>query len=331
MIVCLYGRPYTPFVEPVIRDLIAATTELGGDMRALAIEDACRLPQVFESVTQLYVLPFDPPASRTGPTAAQDLVAELFPNARPLVGFGTHELCWDKIATQERLRDRGVPIPDTLVTSFAEDVIEFVRTHEFAVLKRNRSCAGQGHFIVWLEGDQLVGDGGSHRYFLDLVADEPAYLHGERLCYPGPFYLQRLIADIGPHSVTPPQALRAYVVDREIAFWTERYRERYTRPSDWIISHARGARYRFVQNVSSEAQKAALRAAGAVGARVCAVDLVRTSRGGTYVLEVDCDGVHMFIDRSFKASPEYRAFFDFDTHIARLIVGETPLPQPAAF
>lgn len=329
MIVCLYGRPYAPFVEPVVHDLIGAAAALGTEIRPLTIEDACRLPRAFESVRQVYVLPFDPPASKIGPNAAQDVVAEIFPNARPVVGFGQHELCWDKIATQERLRDRGVPIPDTLVTAFPEDVTEFVRTHEFAVLKQNRSCAGQGHFVVWFDDNQLVADGGSHRYVLDLVADGPAHLHGDRLSYPAPFYLQRLIADIGPRSVTPPQVLRAYVVDREIVFWTERFRERYARPSDWIINRALGARYRFVQNVSDEAQKAALRAAEAVGARVCAVDLVRTARGGTYVLEVDCDGIHMFIDRGFKQAPEYRPFFDFDYYIARAIVGEAPPPKAA--
>jgi len=324
MIVCLYGRTYSLFVEPVVRDLVEATIAAGSDMRALTIEDACRLPQPLESVSQVYILPFDPPASNGGPKAAQDAVERVFPHARLVVGFGTQELCWDKIATQERLVDRGVPVPDTLVTELPEEVFEFVRTHEFAVLKQNRSCAGQGHLVVWLEGEQLVGDCGSHRYALDLASAGPPHLHGECLTYPAPFYLQRLVADIGARGVTPPQVLRAYVVDREIVFWTERFRERYTRPSDWIINHALGARYRFLQNVSDEAQKAALRAADAVGARVCAVDIARTGRGGTYVLEVDCDGAHMFIDRSFKDTPEYRDFFDFDRYIARAIVDNPP-------
>jgi glutathione synthase/RimK-type ligase-like ATP-grasp enzyme len=280
-------------------------------------------------VSRLYVLPFDPPASHAG-FAVPDLIAELFPNARPAVAFGTHELCWNKIATQERLLERGVPIPDTLVTTAAEDVIEFVRNHELAVLKENRSCGGSGHLIVWLEGDVLVGDSGSHRYVIELTeGGGTRKLEGERLTYPSPFYLQRLIADIDPHGVTPPQVLRAYVVDREIVCWTERYRERYARPADWIINHALGARYRFVQHISDETRKIALRAADVVGARICAVDLVRTARGGTYVLEVDTDGVHMFIDRSFKQVPEYRDFFDFDRYIAEsLLRDEEPAPRP---
>ncbi len=323
MIVCLYGHMYTPFLEPVIRGLTEAIEDLGSEMRALTIEDACRLPHALESVTQLYVLPFDLPPSRGGPPV-EDLVSELFPNARPVVGLSIHELCCDKIATQERLVDRGVPVPDTLVTVVADEVIEFVRTHEFAVLKKNRSCGGHGHLVVWLDGDQLVGDAGSHRYILDLATQGPAQLRGERLSYPAPFYLQRLVADFAPRNITPPQVLRAYVVDREIVFWTERFRERYSRPSDWIINRALGARYRFLQNVSDEAKKIALRSAEAVGARVCAVDLARTARGGTYVLEVDCDGAQMFIDRSFKEAPEYRDFFDFDRYIAHAIVENPP-------
>jgi glutathione synthase/RimK-type ligase-like ATP-grasp enzyme len=326
MIVCVYGRPVAPFVEPVVRDLCEAVEDLGGEMRALTLEDACRHGQPFYRVTHLYVLPFDPPLA-TG-TPAQDLLAEIFPNAKPIVSLAAHELCWNKIATQERLLDRGLPIPETLVTALPDDVHEFVRTHEFAVLKQNYSCGGQGHLIVWHDGDQLVGDCGSHRYTINLVNGGQRRLRGEELTYPAPFYLQRLIADIAPNGVTPPQVLRAYVVDREITFWTERFRDRYNRPSDWIINHALGARYRFVQNVSDEAQKTALRAADAVGARVAAVDLVRTARGGTYVLEVDCDGVHAFVDRSFKQVPDYRDFFDFDRYIAQLIVNETTVTTP---
>jgi len=330
MIVCLYGRPFAPFVEPVARDLCDAVNGLGTEMRAITIEDAYGHGRPFEAVKHLYVLPFDPPESAEQ-TTVQDLVADLFPHARPIVSVVAHELCWNKIATQERLRDRGVPIPETLVTVLPEDVIEFVGEHEFAVLKESHSCGGQGHLIVWLDDGQLVGDCGSHRYAIDLVRDGRRRLHGDRLSYPGPYYLQRLIADIDPRGVTPPQVLRAYVVDREIVFWTERYREHYTRPSDWIINHALGARYRFVQNVSAEAEKIALRAADVVGARVAAVDLVRTGRGGIYVIEVDCDGSHMFVDRSFKEVPDYRDYFDLDRYIAQLIVNEAAVPLPPAF
>lgn len=321
MIVCLYGRPFAPFVEPVVTDLVAGARYWGGEIQPVTVEAACRLPRALVSATWFYVLPFDPPASHAHLTPPE-LAAELFPHARPVVGFGTHELCWNKIATQERLLDRGVPMPETLVTSAADEVIDFVRQHRLAILKESRSCGGQGHFVLWLEGDTLLADRGSHRYVVELVAEGVRRLDGERLLYSPPFYLQRLVVDADPREVRAPQVLRAYVVDREIVFWTERYRERYARPSDWIVNIALGARYRFVQTVSDEVQKVALRAAEAVGARICAVDVVRTTRGGPYVLEVDTDGVHMFIDRSFKQVPEYREFFDFDRYVARALLSE---------
>jgi glutathione synthase/RimK-type ligase-like ATP-grasp enzyme len=273
----------------------------------------------------VYVLPFDPPKDHEG-IRVEDIVAELFPNAVPVVAFAAHELSWNKMATQERLVQRGVPVPDTLISDSPADVIEFVRTHELAILKQAHSCGGQGHLVVWLEDDALVGDCGSHRYALDLVSGGRRRLRNDRLSYPSPFYLQRLVSDVTPRGVVPGQILRAYVVNREIVAWTERFRDRYTRPSDWIISHAAGAKYRFIHTVSDEAKKAALRAAEAVGARICAVDMIRTVRGGIYVLEVDCDGVHMFIDRSFKEAPEYREFFNLDRYIAQALVHDQPPP-----
>jgi glutathione synthase/RimK-type ligase-like ATP-grasp enzyme len=98
----------------------------------------------------------------------------------------------------------------------------------------------------------------------------------------------------------PGQVLRAYVVDNEVTFWTERFRERYQRPADWIVNVGLGARYRFVLNVSDEIRKVALRAAEVLGARIAAVDVIRTVAQGGMVLEVDTDGQHMMIDRQFK-------------------------------
>ena len=139
--------------------------------------------------------------------------------------------------------------------------------------------------------------------------------------------MQRLVGDIGPRGFTPGQLLRAYVVDNQIAFWTERYRDHYVRPADWIVNVSRGAKYRFVQNVSEEAKKIALRSAEVIGLRIGVVDLIRTGRGDSYVLEVDTDGYHMLIDRQFKSIPEYRDFFDLDRYIAEALLVEPEIPK----
>ena len=322
MIACLYGRAFAPFVEPVVRDLCTAAAELGGEVRPLTVETAVANPERRAAVRRLYILPFDAP----GPAGA--FVRRLFPRVDLVTGIAAQDLCWDKVAAQDRLLNRGVPVPETLISSDPADVYEFVREHEYAILKERYSCAGQGHVVVWLDDGQLVGDGGSHRYRIDLVSGGRRQICDDRMTYPAPFYVQPVVGDRGPHGITPGQLLRAYVIDGHIVFWTERYRERYRRPADWIVNVNRGARYRFVQNVSEEAKKVALRSTDAMGLRVGVVDLIRTSRGNLYVLEVDTDGHHMLIDRQFKTIPEYREFFNLDRYIAETLLVEPEAPKP---
>jgi hypothetical protein len=327
MIACLYGRACAPFVEPVVRDLSAAAAAAGGEIQPLTIEAALTDPERRAAVHRLYVLPFDPPHLQEWPTAPAALVRALFPRIDVATTFAVQDLCWDKVATQERLLDRGLPVPETLMSADPAEVREFVRVHGFAILKERFSCGGQGHIVVWFEGDQLVGDCGSHQYPLRLVTEGTRRLHGDGLVYPAPFYMQRLVAEVGPRGVTPGQVLRAYIVDNHVVFWSERYRDRYQRPSDWLISVARGAKYRFVLSVSEEVRKVALRSAEVIGMRIGVVDLIRTSGQGPYVLEVDTDGYHMMIDRQFKEIPEYREFFDLDRYIAEALLVEPEIPK----
>jgi glutathione synthase/RimK-type ligase-like ATP-grasp enzyme len=323
MIACLYGRVCAPFVETAVRDLCRATLDLGGKMEPVAVETAMEHRERYADVRQVYVMPFDAPRG-TEPAA---LVRSLFPRAQCLTSFAAQDLCWDKIATQERLVDRGVPVPDTLITSDPAELRDFVRRNDFVILKERMSCGGLGHIVLWLEDGRLVGDSGSHQYEIDLAIDGRRQLREQRLRYPAPFYAQRLIAGVRDKLMVPGQVLRAYVVDSEVRFWTERYRDRYERPSDWIVNVHRGAKYRFVLNVSEEMKKVAVRSAEVVGAPVAAVDMIRTGSMGPYVLEVDTDSHHMLIDRQFKNVPDYREFFDLDQCIAELLVREAEVPE----
>jgi glutathione synthase/RimK-type ligase-like ATP-grasp enzyme len=322
MIACLYGRDFAPFVEPVVRDLSAAAVDAGGSIRPLTLEAAMADRAVRADVHRLYILPFDAPGTDATSAAAASLIRELFPRTEVVTSFAIQDLCWDKVTTQERLVDRGIPVPDTLMSSEASDVYAFVREHQFAIMKERHSCAGQGHIVVWLDGDQLVGDCGSHQYTIELIAAGERHLDGERLRYAAPFYVQRLVGDRGLRGATAAQVLRAYVIDGQIALWTERYRDHYVRPADWIVNVGRGAKYRFVQSVSEEMKKIALRSAEVIGLRIAAVDLIHTGSSGPYVLEVDTDSHHMLIDRSFKYIPEYRDFFNLDRYIAEALLVE---------
>lgn len=328
MIAVLYGRDFAPYAESAVYDICTAAEAYGGEVRPLSLETAIENPILRGEVRRLYLLPFDPPASSHTTLQAEAIatfIRRLFPRVDIVNSMAAHEICWDKLVTQERLVNRGVPVPDTLLTSDPAEVYEFVRRHELAILKEISSCGGQGHIVVWIEDGRLVGDAGSHQYELDLAPSGTQRLFDRRLTYPAPYYLQRLMGDHHMGDFQPGQLLRAYVVDGQVAFWTERYRDHYRRPSDWIISVARGAKYRFVLNVSEEAKKLALRAAEVVDARVAAVDILRAT-AGLRVLEVDSDGYHMMIDRQFKTVPDYRDFFNLDRFIAEALLAEPNVP-----
>jgi glutathione synthase/RimK-type ligase-like ATP-grasp enzyme len=333
MIVILYGKSAAAFVEPVVADLRAAVARRGGDAVALSIEAAVRAPRTWNAVRALYVLPFDVPLGLDDalPLAPAELVRALFPRAEIVNPLGVHELCWDKLAAARRLIDRGVPMPESLITGDPDEARAFVRRHGQAILKEPRSCGGQGH-VVLLAGDDggLAGEMPGRRYAIELAPSGigRALEHGVLSC-PPPFYLQRLVTAIGRGGVLrPAQILRAYVVDGQIVFWTERYRDRIRRPADFIISATFGARYRFLRTASEQVQTVARRAAEAVGMRIGAVDLVRGDEGA-YVLEVDTDGQHMLLDRSFKLLPEYRELYDFDRYVGELIASPPAEPRVA--
>ena len=332
-VICLYGAPFEPFIGGIVRDLAAGMAAAGGELVPLTIEEACaRGTGALPEAEAIYILPFDAPRAASA-ADDEELVERLFPGLRPLTSFALQDLCWDKVATQERLLKHGVATPAALVTDDFAEVKSFVREHRFAILKQPQSCAGAGHYVVWIEGGAVVGDCGSHQVRIEPRRAGRIELDGETLRYPAPFYLQRLVVQHGRGMPKPPQVLRAYVVDREVRFWTERVRDSYSRPSDWIVNAARGARYRFLHDVRHEATKLALRAAEALGMTTGVIDLVRTQGAGPYVIEADVDGRHMVIDRSFKRIPEYRDFFDFDRYVAQFAVRrlrepEAPPPAP---
>ena len=333
MIACLYGKTAELFVGPTVDDLQEAAAACGADVTALTIEGVLHSVREWQSVERLYTLPFDVPRDLPDslPRDPSLLLAALFPRAELVNPPAVHELAWDKVATARRLIDRGVPMPESLVTGDPEEARAFVREHGQAVLKETRSCGGQGHVVVFAdESGTIGGEAQGSRYAVDFEDDGVArsLAHGVLTC-PPPFYLQRLVTDVGRHgALKPAQILRAYVVGGQVVFWTERYRDRIRRPSDFIISVAFGARYRFLPEVSDAAKTVARRAAEVLGVRVGAVDLIRTGGEGPYVLEVDTDGHHMMIDRSFKQLPEYRDVHDFDGYIAELLTAPKTTVAP---
>ncbi len=328
---CLYSAALDPFLKDVVRDIGDGVLGEGGEWFPLAIETlSARASSGLPKLDALYVLPFDLPGAVGSAGEAEDVeayVARMFPGAKVVTPFAVQDLCRDKIATQERLLKHGVATPAALVTGDFREVKSFVREERFAMLKDPISVASSGLFVVWIEEGELVGDCGSHQVRIRQGKADRIELDGETLHYPAPFYLQRLIVQHGRGMPAPGQLLRAYVVDRDVKFWTERFRDSYRRPSDWIISAARGARYRFLHDVRHEAEKLALRAADVLGISAGVIDLVRTQGAGPYVIDVAVDGRHMVVDRGFKRIPEFRGFFDFDRYVGAALVRQLRQPE----
>lgn len=322
--VCLYGATCAAFVEPVARSLQAHGQELDVEILPLTMEALLHDPSLGRDVERVYVLPFDLPRQlpETLPAQTGPLLKTLFPQATVVNSATAHELCWDKIASWERLLARGVPVPDTLITHSADEARAFIVRHQHAILKAGRSCGGEGHLVVFADDEgTIAGETRGRRYVVELDADARQHrLRDNVLSWPPPFHVQRLVAGTGRGGVLqPPQVLRAYIVDGHVLFWTERYRERFLRPSDFIINIGLGAKYRFLRGTSEEALKLAARAAEVLDVHTGVVDIVRAGSDGPYVLEVDSDGQHMMIDRSFTQMPEFRAAQDFDRYIAELL------------
>lgn len=331
MIVCVFGRTWAAFVAGIVADLQRAAGALGVELAAVEVETALERPLRWLAAERVYVLPFDVPVTGVDePLSAAAQVQALFPRAEVLNSPAVHAMCLDRAALAQRLLARGVPMPATMLTHLPDQARAFIMEHEIAVLKAPQSCGGQGDFVVVAEDDgTLAAEAMGRRYVLEL---DPA---GERLrsalgvlTVPPPYVLQRLVVGGGRRGVvTPAQVLRAYIVDGQVRFWSERYREKINRPADFIITAGLGARYRLLRTVSEEAQKLALRAAEVLGVRVGAVDLVRTGSEGPYVLGVDTDGPRLVIDRQFKQLPEFRAPFDLDRFLVEALIA--PPPEPA--
>ncbi|MFN8641003.1 MAG: hypothetical protein U0802_04835 [Candidatus Binatia bacterium] len=325
MIALLYGAAAEPWIASIAADVQDAAAAQGGEIVALSLESALRARHEWQSVRRLYVLPFDVPADLPAelPLDAAQLVKELFPRAEVANGMAAHALCWDKLAAARRLLERGVAMPETLITMDPDEARDFVRHHQQAILKEPRACGGHGHVVLLADqGGAIAGEVPGRRYAVELALSGIGrqLRHGVLTC-PPPFYLQRLVTDVGRGGVLRPgQILRAYVVDGQIAFWSERRRDKIRRPADFIISATFGARYHFVRAVSDATATMARRAAEGLGVRIGAIDLIRAGDQGPFVLDADTDGQHLVVDRSFKLLPDYRDVFDLDRMIADLLL-----------
>jgi tetrahydromethanopterin:alpha-L-glutamate ligase len=164
----------------------------------------------------------------------------------------------NKFATSRALHDRGVPTPKTIVTTSPNEAEEALQRFGKAVSKPLFGYKGKD--ILLLES----GDPADLARLRTIVETQ------------GLVYLQEFIA-----TAAAPRDIRAFVVDGQ----TLGAIFRVAPPGEWISNLARGGRAEACP-LSAELEDLAARAARAVGATYCGVDLLETHHGLS-VIEVN--------------------------------------------
>jgi tetrahydromethanopterin:alpha-L-glutamate ligase len=162
----------------------------------------------------------------------------------------------NKFATSVALQRAGIPHPETLVTTSLSAAEEFVAQYGWAVYKPLFGFKGRGLLL--------------------LTAEDPSPLRG-LIEKSGVVYLQEFIESTAPR----PRDIRAFVVDGHVTGAIFRVAP----AGSWISNLARGGAPERCPT-TSEIEDLAVRAASAVGAVYCGVDLIETS-SGLAVLEVN--------------------------------------------
>jgi ribosomal protein S6--L-glutamate ligase len=166
------------------------------------------------------------------------------------------EACVDKYLASARLEAAGLPVPPTMVCQNADDALEaFAELGGEVVVKPLFGSEGRG--MVRVSDPDLAW-----RTFRTL----------ERL--QSVLYLQRYI----PH---PGWDLRVFVLGDRVLNAMRRYAR-----GDWRTNVAQGGKAEAVR-LTPDQEHLALKAAKAVGAPVCGVDLLPDPDGELYVLEAN--------------------------------------------
>ena len=164
----------------------------------------------------------------------------------------------NKFATSRALHDRGVPTPRTIVTTSPEEAEEVLRNFGEAVSKPLFGYKGRDILLL------KSGDPSDLARLRSIVQDQ------------GLVYLQEFVA-----TAAAPRDIRAFVVDGK----TLGAIFRVAPPGQWISNLARGGRA-LACPLTETLEDLAGKAARAVGATYCGVDLLETHHGLS-VIEVN--------------------------------------------
>jgi tetrahydromethanopterin:alpha-L-glutamate ligase len=166
----------------------------------------------------------------------------------------------NKFATSRALYDRGVPTPKTIVTTSPEEAEEALR--DFGVAVSKPLFGYKGRDILLLKS----GDPSDLARLRSIVQDQ------------GLVYLQEFVSTA---TAAAPRDIRAFVVDGK----TLGAIFRVAPPGQWISNLARGGRAEACP-LTEKLEDLAEKAARAIGATYCGVDLLETHHGLS-VIEVN--------------------------------------------
>jgi RimK family alpha-L-glutamate ligase len=166
------------------------------------------------------------------------------------------ERCVDKFYTDVRLRQAGLPTPETIVCESSADVLRAIREMGDVIVKP--IFGSMGHGLVRVSDPELA---------VRIVRP----LEQMRTV----FYVQRALAHDG-------RDVRVFVAGGQVLGAIEREAP----DGDWRSNVARGGRAHAIDLPAAWADLA-VRAAAAVGADYAGVDLLPARDGTTYVLEVN--------------------------------------------
>jgi ribosomal protein S6--L-glutamate ligase len=167
----------------------------------------------------------------------------------------TIESCIDKYLSLRRLHAAGLPVPETFVTPSSSAAMKwFTEAGGRAIVKPIFGSEGRG--LLRLTDARLA------QHYFELLSNQRQVI-----------YLQEIIDH-------PGWDLRVFCIgDRTIAM-------RRSNPMDWRTNAARGATAE-AYDLSLQEKELAQRAARAIGAEVCGVDMVYDSSGRILFLEVN--------------------------------------------
>jgi len=172
----------------------------------------------------------------------------------------------DKFYTDARLREAGLPTPDTFVCERADDAMSVIR----AMLGCERSD-GEENAVVIKPIFGSMGHGIVRVSDPDVAFRVVQSLDQLRSV----FYVQRAIETGG-------RDLRVFIVGGRVLGAIERR----AGDGDWRTNVSRGGSARAIA-LPAEWAALAVRAAAAIGADYAGVDLLPSTRGGVFVLEVN--------------------------------------------